>query len=83
MLKAISELVVKLPWSMIILFCLTLGLTPFLPIPHVWEKLKIFPSGTLVRLIDWFDLIMHAAPWILLLTKIVLTMKENGVTDNS
>jgi len=40
MLKAISELVVKLPWSMIILFCLTLGLAPFLPIPHVWEKLK-------------------------------------------
>jgi len=26
---------------------------------------------------------MHAAPWILLLIKIVLTMKENGVTDNS
>jgi len=26
---------------------------------------------------------MHAAPWILLLIKIVLTMKENSVTDNS
>ena len=83
MLKAISELVAKLPWSMIILFCLTLGLAPFLPIPHVWEKLKIFSSGPLVRQIDWFDLIIHAAPWILLLIKIVLTMKENGVTDNS
>ena len=83
MLKAISELVVKLPWSMIILFCLTLGLAPFFPIPHVWEKLKMFSSGNLVRPIDWLDLIMHAAPWILLLIKIVLTMKENGVTDNS
>ncbi len=83
MLKAISELVVKLPWSMIILFCLTLGLVPFFPIPHVWEKLKMFSSGPLVRPIDWFDLIIHAAPWILLLIKIVLTMKENGVTDNS
>jgi len=83
MLKAISELVVKLPWSMIILFCLTLGLAPFFPIPHVWEKLKMFSSGTLVRPINWFDLIMHAAPWILLLIKIVLTMKENGVSDNS
>ena len=83
MLKAISELVAKLPWSMIILFCLTLGLAPFLPIPHVCEKLKMFSLGTLVRPIDWFDLIMHAAPWILLLIKIVLTMKENGVTDNS
>ena len=83
MLKAISELVAKLPWSMIILFCLTLGLAPFFPIPHVWEKLKMFSSGPLVRPIDRFDLIIHAAPWILLLIKIVLTMKENSVTDNS
>jgi hypothetical protein len=43
----------------------------------------MFSSGTLVRPIDWFDLIMHAAPWILLLIKIVLTMKGNGVSDNS
>ena len=49
----------------------------------MWEKLKMFSSGTLVRPIDWFDLIMPAAPWILLLIKIVLTMKGNGVTDNS
>jgi len=83
MLKAISELVVKLPWSMIILFCLTLGLAPFFPIPRVWEKLEKFSSGTLVRPIDWFDLIMLATTWILLLIKIVLTMKENSVTDNS
>jgi len=83
MLKAISELVVKLPWSMIILFCLTLELAPFFPIPHKWEKLKMFSSRTIVRPIDWFDLIMHAAPWILLFIKIVLTMKENSVTDNS
>ena len=82
MLKARSELVMKLPWSVIILFCLTLDLLLF-PIPQVWEKLKMFSSGTLVRPIDWFDLIMHAAPWILVLNKIVLTMKENGVTDNS
>ena len=43
----------------------------------------MFSSGTFVRPIDWSDLIMYAAPWILLLIKIVLTMKENGVTDNS
>jgi len=43
----------------------------------------MFSSGTLVRPTDWLDLIMHVAPWILLLIKIVLTMKENGVTDNS
>ena len=44
MLKAISELVVKLPWSMIILFCLTLGFAPFFPIPHMWEKIN-YPAA--------------------------------------
>ena len=47
----------------------------------LWVKLK--KSVTLVKPIDWFDLIMHAAPWILLLIKMFLTMKENAVTDNS
>jgi len=42
MLKAKSELVAKLPWSMIILFCLTLGLASFFPIPHMLEKLQMF-----------------------------------------
>ena len=59
------------------------GTCSIFSIPHLWEKLKMFSSGTLVRPIDWFDLIMHAAPWILLLIKIVLTMKGNGVSDNS
>ena len=65
------------------------------PVLSYFETYFIFPyspnvgkipnvsSGTLVRPIDWFDLIMHTAQWILLLIKIVLTMKENGVTDNS
>ena len=42
MLKAISELVAKLPWSMIILFCLTLGLAPFFPIPRVGKIKNVF-----------------------------------------
>ena len=40
MLKGISELVAKLPWSMIILFCLTLGFAPFFPIPPRVGKIK-------------------------------------------
>ena len=57
-----------LPWSILILACLTLGLAPFAP-PHVWEKLQMLVQGQLVRPIDWFDLIFHGAPWILLLVK--------------
>ena len=59
------------------------GTCLIVPYPPRAVKIKMFSSGTLVRSIDWFDLIMHASPWILLLIKIVLTMKENSVTDNS
>ncbi len=57
-----------LPWSLLILACLTLGLAPFAP-PHIWEKLQMLAQGRLVRPLDWFDLLLHAAPWILLLLK--------------
>ena len=67
----------NLPWSITILFCLTLGLAPFVPVPHIWEKLKMLYSGTLIRPIDWFDFLMHDAPWLLLILKIAYTVTEN------
>lgn len=60
-------------WNMIILLCLTLGLAPFTP-PHIWEKLTMLFSGTLVRAIDWFDLLLHSTPWILLVLKFFVTL---------
>ena len=54
-----------------VLAALTLGLAPFVPEPHIWEKLKMLAAGTLTRPLDMFDLAMHAAPWLLLLAKIV------------
>ena len=58
----------KLPWSLVILACLTLGLAPFAP-PHIWEKLRMLSQGRLVRPLDWFDLVFHAVPWLVLLLK--------------
>ncbi len=48
--------------------CLTLGLAPFTP-PHIVEKLGMLFTGKLVKPIDWFDLLMHGAPWLVLLAK--------------
>ena len=46
---------------------LTLGLAPFSPEPHVWEKLKWISSGAEgMQLIDWFDFVMHGSPWVIL-----------------
>nr|WP_210730504.1 RND transporter [Roseibacterium persicicum] len=52
------------------LLCLTLGLAPFTPEPHIWEKLKMLAAGTLTRPVDIFDLLMHAAPFVLLALKL-------------
>ncbi|MBI1290169.1 RND transporter [bacterium] len=69
----------NLPWSIVILACLTLGLAPFFPEPHVWEKLKMLASGTLARPIDMVDLLMHAAPFLVALAKIAaMALKTPG-----
>jgi hypothetical protein len=61
-----------IPLAPLVLICLTLGLAPFTPEPHVWEKLKMLFAGTLVVPIDIFDLLMHGAPWLLLLARLVI-----------
>ena len=57
-----------LPWTGVLLVCATLGLAPFHP-PHVLEKIGMLVRGELVRPIDWFDLVLHAAPWLVLAGK--------------
>lgn len=71
------KFILELPWTVLIILCLTLGLAPFNP-PHIVEKLQLLVQGRLVRLIDWFDLLMHGAPWALLIAKIALTLKSRA-----
>jgi len=67
------ESIAKLPWGLLILACLTLGLAPFSP-PHIWEKLRMLVRGQLVRPIDWFDFVLHGAPWVLLALKAIASL---------
>ncbi|UCH80693.1 MAG: hypothetical protein JSW20_13295 [Nitrospiraceae bacterium] len=69
-----EQLLSKLPWGIIIFLCLTLGLAPYKP-PHVVEKITMLVQGKLVRPIDWFDLVLHGVPWILLILKLVFGRK--------
>lgn len=64
------KLIDSLPLSTLAVASLTLGLAPFVPEPHVWEKLKMLFSGMLVQPIDVFDLALHGLPWMLLGLKI-------------
>jgi hypothetical protein len=68
----------SIPLSFLLLLCLTLGLAPFTPEPHVWEKLKMLTAGTLSNPVDIFDLAMHGLPFILLLLKLILLAREKG-----
>ena len=65
----------SLPWGILIIACLSIGLAPFNP-PHIVEKLQMLFKGRLERPIDWFDLFMHGLPWLLLLLKGVFTLKK-------
>ena len=73
MFTAFAEFLDKLPWSILIILCLTLGLAPFFP-PHLFEKIKILLEGQLIRPIDWFNLVMHATPWVFLILKLLMTV---------
>ena len=55
-------------WKIIGLLCLTLGLAPYYPEPHIWGKIKWIGGGAKgMGLIDWFDFVLHGIPWILLI----------------
>ncbi|MEX5730180.1 hypothetical protein Ga0609869_003533 [Rhodovulum iodosum] len=58
-----------LPFSLVLVLALSMGLAPFLPEPHLWEKLKMLAAGTLTSGVDVFDLCLHGAPWLLLFAK--------------
>ncbi|MDH3632722.1 MAG: RND transporter [Gammaproteobacteria bacterium] len=64
----------RIPLSLLIVLSLTLGLAPFTPEPHLWEKLKMLASGRLTELLDIFDLLLHGTPWLLLITKLFLPL---------
>ncbi len=60
----------KLPLTTALILAATLGLAPFLPEPHVWEKLRMLGAGELRAAIDIFDLVFHGSPWVLLAAKL-------------
>lgn len=73
-----EDILDQLSFAAIIFLCLTLGLAPYNP-PHIWEKLRMLVAGRLVRAIDWFDLLLHATPWILLLLKGFFLLRRSRI----
>ena len=61
----------KLPLTVILAVAVFFALAPFVPEPHLWQKLKMLFAGTLTRPIDIFDLFLHATPLLLLVLKLM------------
>lgn len=60
----------RLPLTLILVAALFIGLAPFVPEPHLVEKLRMLIHGSLRRPVDIFDLCFHLLPLILLLLKL-------------
>lgn len=53
----------------LVALCLTIGLAPYSPEPHIVGKVRWVAGGANgMGLIDWADLVMHGLPWVLLVT---------------
>lgn len=61
----------SVPLPTLLIIALALGLAPFTPEPHLWQKIKMLFDGSLSRPIDIFDLVMHGTPVVLLVLKLV------------
>ncbi len=61
----------RIPLQTLLIATVFLGLSPFVPEPHLWQKLKMLVAGDLVKPIDIFDMVFHASPAILLTIKLI------------
>lgn len=67
----IAGLLAKIPWTLLLPVAIVLGLAPFRPEPHLVEKLRMLMHGQLARPLDIFDLLMHGAPLMLVVGKLL------------
>ena len=65
----------RICWWIAMAGVVTLGLAPFTPEPHLWEKLKLVGQGASFRPIDIFDFVLHAAPWLVAVLKLLRMAK--------
>lgn len=65
-----------LSWPVLLILAVLLALAPFGQQPHLVEKWRMLFSGTLKRAIDWFDLVLHTFPLVLVVLKLVVTLRK-------
>ena len=62
-------------WKLVGVLCLTLGLAPFTPEPHIWGKINWILGGAVgLEAKDWFDTFFHGFPYLLMLRIVILKL---------
>lgn len=64
------------PWAIVVILCLTVGLAPFSPEPHIVEKTRLILHGQLSSFVDFFDFIFHLSPFVLFTLKTYYSLKK-------
>ncbi len=63
----------------ILILCLTLGLAPYSPEPHIWGKIKWILGGAIgMKPIDYFDFVFHGLPFFLLIRYLLIKLINQG-----
>ncbi|MFC5284061.1 hypothetical protein [Pedobacter alpinus] len=62
-----------------IILSLTIGLAPFTPVPHSYQKLNwLFQGGNGMQTLDYFDLVLHNLPWLYLVFAAVKYFRKHN-----
>jgi len=60
----------RFPLLLLVVLTLFMLGAPFVPEPHLVEKMRMLSDGTLTRPLDIFDLLWHLLPAVLLAVKL-------------
>lgn len=64
-------------WKLWLVVSLTLGFAPFVPEPHIVGKLRWLMGGAIgMKPIDWFDLVQHGFPFVLLFRALFIKFRK-------
>ena len=65
----------KIPLLPLAIISILLFTAPFVPEPHVFEKVRMLANGELTKPVDIFDLFMHSAPMVILALRLYRAKK--------
>lgn len=77
MIKSILQFIDGIPLLALVAVTILMALAPFVPEPHLLEKLRMLMHGELTKPIDIFDLFFHSFLIVVLAIRLVRYKKIN------